>query len=131
MAPIDFGTSVYAGSASHESVPSPVPSVVYDTDAPSDTGLHQFTMYMIVIGVAFLLSSAYVIGKNYIRKWRAENVLDEKFIPIGAAFTLPTIDALPARSATFGRSDYWVPHYQQRPAYISQADMPSGRGFFG
>ncbi|KAJ6584360.1 hypothetical protein B0H19DRAFT_1058789 [Mycena capillaripes] len=115
-------------------VPSSVPSVLYQSagPAPPDTGLHQFTVYMVILAAVFLLCAGYIIGNYYIDKWRAENMGDdEEKASTGAAFRPPAI-AIPPRSATFSRSDR-LPHHQQRPLYVSQADMLSGngRGFFG
>ncbi|KAJ7921432.1 hypothetical protein B0H13DRAFT_2318548 [Mycena leptocephala] len=134
MAPIDISTSVYAGpTSSYHPVPNAIPSAVYHKPAP-DAGLHQVYITMMIILVGFVLLSVYSVGKQYIAKWRAGNVVedDEKSHSTSATFKPPAI-ALPPRSATFGRSDHWRPHHQQRSFYVSQADMLSGngRGFFG
>ncbi|KAJ6584324.1 hypothetical protein B0H19DRAFT_1058760 [Mycena capillaripes] len=101
--------------------------------APPDTGLHQFAVYMVILAAVFLLCAGYIIGNYYINKRRAENMGDdEEKSSTGAVFRPPAIITIPPRSATFGHSNR-VPHHQQRPLYISQADMLSGngRGFFG
>ncbi|KAF7338371.1 putative kynurenine formamidase [Mycena venus] len=133
-------SAVYAGAAQiDEANPSPVPSIVHqisDSAPGPDPGLHQFIIWMAILGACALLYAAYILGKDYvISKWRSMNTIEddeeEKRLPAGAAFSPPMI-AIPPRSATLHRSDPWSARYQPRPFYISQADMlRSGRGFFG
>jgi hypothetical protein len=107
---------------------------------------------MAILAAVFFVCTVYNLGKDHFRKWFGKkvddddeevhrfrsftvlspvtNVNDRKSIAPSAAFYTPVI-ALPPRSATFGRLDY-PSRYQERLAYISQADMlRSGRGFFG
>ncbi|KAJ7667549.1 hypothetical protein DFH06DRAFT_1322144 [Mycena polygramma] len=136
MAPYATDAGVYADAAKslYDPASSHIASVVHQTapDTP-DTGLRQFAVYMFILLGALVLGFGYVVGKYYIRKWRSKAAVDdeEKSLPASSVeFTLPAI-AVPPPSATFGRQE----RYQQRPMYISQADMLSssrnGRGFFG
>jgi hypothetical protein len=105
---------------------------------------------MAILAAVFFVCAVYNLGKDHFRKWFGKkvddddeavhrfrpftvlspltNVNDRKSIAPSAAFYPPVI-ALPPGSATFGRLDY-PSRYQERPAYISQADMLRS-GFFG
>ncbi|KAJ7734068.1 hypothetical protein B0H16DRAFT_1731902 [Mycena metata] len=131
MAPYLIRPTVSVHYDEFEGAPTPVFSQTY-AGAPTpatDDGLRQFTIVMAIIGALFLVVCVYTVGKYYIGNWRAEPEADDPESAVAAAFKPPTI-ALPPSSVTFGR----VPGYQNnRPYYISQADMLSGhgRGFFG
>ncbi|KAJ7273619.1 hypothetical protein B0H12DRAFT_501055 [Mycena haematopus] len=128
-----IGKAVYAGAAAFDT-PTPVPSMVTSAlPGPPDTGLHQFLLYMAILGAVFFFCMAYVVAKPLLIKWRGKQEEDddddEQKFSKSPSFSPPSI-ALPPRSATYGRAEVWMP--PQRPAYISQADMlSSGRGFFG
>ncbi|KAJ6463214.1 hypothetical protein C8R47DRAFT_1225166 [Mycena vitilis] len=137
MAPYATDSGAYMNDAKslYDPVASSMASVVHQT-APEtpDTGLRQFYVYLLILLGAFVVGFGYIVAKHYIRKWRLEAAVDdeEKFSPVSTRveFSPPAI-AVPPPSATFGRQE----RYQQRPIYISQADMLSssrnGRGFFG
>ncbi|KAJ7028931.1 hypothetical protein C8F04DRAFT_1265496 [Mycena alexandri] len=131
MAPYLIQPTVSMHYDEFEGVPTPVYSQTYagPPTPTTDDGLRQFAIAMAIIGALFLVACVYTVAKYYLGKRRAELEVDDPELAVAAAFKPPTI-AVPPLSATFGR----VPAYQQeRPFYISQADMLSGhgRGFFG
>ncbi|KAJ7026636.1 hypothetical protein C8F04DRAFT_1267857 [Mycena alexandri] len=131
MAPYLIQPTVSVHYDEFEGVPTPVYSQTYAgrPTPTTDDGLRQFAIAMAIIGALFLVACVYTVAKYYLGKRRAELEVDDPELAVAAAFKPPTI-AVPPLSATFGR----VPAYQQeRPFYISQADMLSGhgRGFFG
>ncbi|KAJ7021195.1 hypothetical protein C8F04DRAFT_1274025 [Mycena alexandri] len=149
MAPYLIRPTVSVQHVELEGAPTPVSSQTYagSPTRATDDGLRQFTIAMAIIGALFLGACVYTVATYYLGKLRAERGVDDpeacdlffkyalpyltltlKFA-VAAAFKPPTI-ASPPVSATLGR----IPvHQQERPFYISQAEMLSGqgRGFFG
>ncbi|KAJ7026674.1 hypothetical protein C8F04DRAFT_1190338 [Mycena alexandri] len=131
MAPYLIRPTVSVQHVDLQDAPTPVYSQTYaglPTPA-TDDGLRQFTIAMAIIGALFLGACVYTVANYYLGKWRAEREVDDPEPVVAAAFKPPTI-ALPLVSATLGRIRV---HQQERPFYISQAEMLSGhgRGFFG
>lgn len=149
MAPYLIRPTVSVHYDVFEGAPTPVYSQTYAGAPPplTDDGLRQFAIAMAIIGALFLVACVYTVANITLRTGLPMSRLTTlryaahpfnvvyKFLTVSlqsavaAAFKPPTI-ALPPVSVTFGR----VPAYQQeRPSYISQADMLSGhgRGLFG
>ncbi|KAJ6532098.1 hypothetical protein B0H19DRAFT_1273247 [Mycena capillaripes] len=110
--------------------PSPVPSYEPDPTPVAYTYTECNNMMIPLVGFVLFTGittefSGYIVGKYYIQKWRAANAVanDEKWLQ--PAWRSDLQSSLSLRDLQ--RSDL-VFHHQQRPFYISQADMLTGNG---